>query len=405
MNNNKELSFFLRLMQEYRLPCNFVSQESLNPRNVDGGIRRLLYPEFNESKSFKKLLKGTQENTVYKLTDEFFCSYVFFLLPEHDNKTVLIIGPYTEIEFTHSKLLHISKEYKINPKWLPTLEMYFSSVTYVPDEHIAFTALQVLGEAIWGADKFKRVTLQKGALTDHNALFSPFTRSSDNTYDFNIQIIEKRYEAENRLMEAVRQGKIHSVEKMLSGFTPASVEHRAAEPTRNAKNYLIILNTLMRKATELGGVHPLHIDRLSSEFAKKIENITSWSQIQSLCRKMAEKYCELAVNHSLKGYSPTVQKVLTLIDFDLTANLSLKAVAEYLKINASYLSALFKRETGQTLTDFVNTKRVERAEFLLNTTDMPVSLVAQHCGIPDNNYFTKIFKKHTGKTPRQFRQS
>lgn len=218
----------MRLMQEYRLPCNFVSQESLNPKNVDGGIRRLLYPEFNESKSFKKLLKSTQENTVYKLTDEFFCSYVFFLLPEHDNKTVLIIGPYTEIEFTHSKLLHISKEYKINPKWLPTLEMYFSSVTYVPDEHIAFTALQVLGEAIWGADKFKRVTLQKGALTDHNALFSPFTHSSDHTYDFNIQIIEKRYEAENRLMEAVRQGKIHSVEKMLSGFTPASVEHRAA---------------------------------------------------------------------------------------------------------------------------------------------------------------------------------
>ncbi len=387
------------------MPCNLISEESLRPKNVDGGIRRLLYPEFDENKSLKKLLISTENHTIYKLTDEFFCSYLFFLLPDRENKTVLIIGPYTEVEFSHSKLLHISKEYKISPKWLPTLEMYFSSVTYVPDEQIAFTALQVLGETMWGADNFKRVTLQKGTLTDYNTLFSPFTQASDNTYDFNIQIVEKRYEAENRLMEAVRQGKTHSVEKLLSGFTPASVEHRAAEPTRNAKNYLIILNTLMRKATELGGVHPLHIDRLSSEFAKKIENVTSWSQIQPLCRKMAEKYCELAVNHSLKGYSPTVQKVLTLIDFDLTANLSLKATAESLKVNASYLSALFKKETGQTLTDFVNIKRIERAKFLLNTTDMPVSLVAQHCGIADNNYFTKIFKKHTGKTPRQFRQS
>ena len=58
-----------------------------------------------------------------------------------------------------------------------------------------------------------------------------------------------------------------------------------------------------------------------------------------------------------------------------------------------------------TLTDYVNNKRVEHALFLLNTTTMQIQAIAQHCGIPDVNYFTKTFKKHIGKTPKEYRDS
>ena len=72
-------------------------------------------------------------------------------------------------------------------------------------------------------------------------------------------------------------------------------------------------------------------------------------------------------------------------------------------MNASYLSTLFKRETGMTLTDYVNRKRIEHAIYLLKTTTLPISVVGQRCGIQDDNYFTKIFKKYTTVTPKQFR--
>lgn len=76
----------------------------------------------------------------------------------------------------------------------------------------------------------------------------------------------------------------------------------------------------------------------------------------------------------------------------MTADLSLKAQARFLNVNASYLSTLFKKETGMTLTDYVNKKRVENAVFLLNSTSMQIQNIAQYCGIADVNYFTKISK-------------
>ena len=119
---------------------------------------------------------------------------------------------------------------------------------------------------------------------------------------------------------------------------------------------------------------------------------------------MVRKYCLLVKNHSLKGYSMLVRKVITNIIYDLTADLSLKVQAKELNVNPSYLSTLFKKETGQTLTEFVNRKRIEHAILLLNSTDMQIQVVAQYCGIPDVNYFTKTFKKIVGKTPKEYRE-
>lgn len=169
------------------------------------------------------------------------------------------------------------------------------------------------------------------------------------------------------------------------------------------KNYTIILNTLLRKAAEAGAVHPLHIDSLSARFARKIELAASTKAIDALQKEMVHKYCLLVKNHSLKGYSLLIRKVIIQIDADLTADLSLRAQAELLNVNSSYLSTLFKKETGSTLTEYVNRKRIEYAIFLLNTTSLQIQTIAQYCGIPDVNYFAKTFKKHIGKTPKEYR--
>ena len=88
----------------------------------------------------------------------------------------------------------------------------------------------------------------------------------------------------------------------------------------------------------------------------------------------------------------------------LAGDLSLQANARRIGVNASYLSALFKKETGVTLTDFVNRKRIDFAIYLLNASDLQIQTVAQHCGIPDVNYFTRTFKKIIGITPSQYRR-
>ena len=109
--------------------------------------------------------------------------------------------------------------------------------------------------------------------------------------------------------------------------------------------------------------------------------------------------------YSLRNSSLLVQKVVTYIDTDLCADLSLKSLSEQLSVNPNYLSTLFKKEMGTSLTDFVNHRRITHAQRLLLSTDMPIKLVAQNVGIPDVAYFSRLFKRITGMTPKVFRET
>ena len=163
------------------------------------------------------------------------------------------------------------------------------------------------------------------------------------------------------------------------------------------------MNTLLRKAAEYGGVHPLHIDRISSYFAKEIEKIRSINKSLSLQEQMIREYCLLVKRHSLRNYSYLIGRAITLIHFDLTADLSLNSISGQLGVTPGYLSGRFRKECGCTLTDYVNRKRIEKAMTLLEDFGRQVQDIAYECGISDTNYFVRLFKKYVGLTPTAYR--
>ncbi|MBR2562605.1 MAG: helix-turn-helix transcriptional regulator, partial [Eubacterium sp.] len=72
-------------------------------------------------------------------------------------------------------------------------------------------------------------------------------------------------------------------------------------------------------------------------------------------------------------------------------------------LNPSYLSTLFKQVTGQTFKEYLNHVRIQEAQRLLTHTDYPIMEISIACGFSDQSYFTKVFRKYTGLTPRQYR--
>lgn len=233
-------------------------------------------------------------------------------------------------------------------------------------------------------------------------LFPPAVSESEDVIP-GIRSVEARYEAENRLLLAVSQGQSQRARKLLMEFAGTNWARRSLDPLRDMRNYAVVMNTLLRKAVESGGVHPLYIDRVSTDFALRIE-AAGMEEILRLWEEMVQSYCLLVKKHATSKYSPLVQKVVARVDFNLAEDLSLRANAEALNVSASYLSNLFRKEIGMTITEYVNRKRMEHGAFLLGATDLPVSAVGQRCGIQDDNYFTKVFKKYTGQTPKQYRQ-
>lgn len=245
---------------------------------------------------------------------------------------------------------------------------------------------------------------------DRNDLFqipdpnSPTPDSAGSAYFAQREEIELRYQTEAALMYALSRGKARRAHEILSHFRLEDMDKRSSAPLRDMQNYLIILNTLSRKAVQQGGVHPLYIDRTSSSIAHRIEQCVTLEECTSLMKDMIHKYCLLVKNHNMTQYSQPVQSVILQIDSDIAGDLSLQAHARRIGVNASYLSALFKKETGMTLTDYVNHKRIDFAIYLLNASDLQIQTVAQNCGIPDVNYFTRTFKRIIGITPSQYRR-
>ena len=403
MTYEMELLFFRKLMHQLNLTSHVAPPTLGLLRQIDMGLRSSLGMDESVYRDFAQgQLSSLRHNVIYRIRDAFRCNYMCMLLPEEPQPTVLVVGPFIQEQVDRQWIQEFCKAHTIHTSWLPLLEEFFNAVPYLKSEALLIAALTTLGEQMWGPQQFTFETIIDGI----PEAWMPLTQTEAEPREdvlLGIHNIERRYEQENQLMRAVSQGRTQKARQLISGISEASLERRISDPLRNAKNYIIILNTLLRKAVESGGVHPLYIDRLSSEFARRIEYMTGWQDVASLADEMVHKYCLLVKKHATKDYSPLVQKVMARVDFDLTADLSLKANAETLSVNASYLSTLFKKETGTTLTDYVNRKRVEHAAFLLSSTDLSVSAIGLRCGIQDDNYFTKIFKKYFDKTPKQYR--
>ena len=396
------LTFLKNIGKKFHLQITSLTPGEEHKQQVDLGLRSFLGLEDRYDHLFRDTINQSDSNTIYRLTDEFFCSYLFFILPDTPRHTALIAGPYITFEMSHEQFISEVERLGVPPWLYKRVENYYVNIPVIQDTTMLLNFFTAFGETIW--DEFRIVEI------DHTAQFPAMQalpipqEDSSRRRLMDMQIMQARYDSENELMQIVSRGQILRAERLLNGFIPTHFAQRAADPVRNIKNYCIIGNTLLRKAAEHGGVHPVYLDEISSDFAKRIESLTSLDSGEALFADMVRSYCRLVRKHTMQHYSPLVEKAVLFIDTDLSQDLSLRSIAESLNISAGYLSTLFRQETGKTVTDFVNEKRAVYAAGLLQGSALQVQTVAQYCGIPDVNYFTKIFKRYHGVTPREYRR-
>lgn len=396
--------FLEKYLNQLKIPISIFDIKETFASKADMGLHHSLGLDkafHNDLTIF--LEKTLQPNTVYYVTDEFYCHFIIMELPGGQTPSLLSIGPFLIKTNEQANIIELLQQKNISQHWIPILRHHFRNITCLSNEDGILAATISFAEILWGENNFTIERYMRGLPETLEPLAVPPDPQKRSDMFSNIEIYEKMYADENALMNAVAQGQTNKARTILSNIPLFALEQRT-EAIRNLKNHTIIMNTLLRKAAEYGGVHPLYIDQLSSTFARRIEDATRSDNFLELWNEMVQKYCALVNTHTMRKYSPPIRKVITRIDFDLSADLSLKANANYLNMSPSYLSALFKEETGQTLTDYVNQKRMTYAAYLLTYTETPISSIAQSCGILDDNYFTKLFKKYMHKTPSKYRQ-
>ena len=367
--------------------------------NFDYGLRRALDAEFDWPGFGRQLLDQVPEKTLVFAQGVFELRFALFLAPDEQD-TLYCIGPWADGPRSSQSLAWCEKY--LDEKAQRVVEEYYNRVRQVEDNTIKTSLFAVVSLA------FPEGELKTAEWREFMPLrFRPSLesfRETSFTEQLPAELIAERYAAENKMLEAVAKGDVQAALAAYENFHQFQLAPRLRSPLREFKNYTIILNSLFRKAIEQASVHPYYLDHISARFALELETLGSVEEGRRLRVRMVKEYCRYVQQYSLRQYSPLIQKVINEINLHLDAPLSLKTLAAQCYISPSYLSNVFKQETGQTLTDYISRRRMERAARLLLTTNARVAVVAEEVGILDVNYFTKMFKNATGQTPTAYRR-
>ncbi|MFX3635879.1 MAG: response regulator [Candidatus Pristimantibacillus sp.] len=103
-------------------------------------------------------------------------------------------------------------------------------------------------------------------------------------------------------------------------------------------------------------------------------------------------------------YSESIRQAFRYLNTAYADEVSLLQVAEHVHLNKTYLSELFKKETGTSFNDHLTLIRIEKAKELILKGEEKMGVLAELVGYPNASYFTKVFKKITGMTPMEFKQ-
>ena len=220
-----------------------------------------------------------------------------------------------------------------------------------------------------------------------------------------MHLLENRYTMEDEILDAVAHGNTAKALSYVQTIGTIRFVPRTGNKQRDQKNLMLTFNSLLRRTAYTAGVHPFYIDAVSSNYARMIEQASLEDTAKDIIPYMVQSYCNLVEKRNMSSYSEPVRQILVTIDASLIGDLSLKRFANELFLNTSYLSGLFKNEVGITLTDYVNKNRIAYAKKLLKSTSLSIQDVATQSGIPDIHYFTRLFRRDTGMTPREFRSA
>lgn len=401
MKQDHLIPFIQRLLKMHYVPSRLVTLPCDDWSWCDLGLRSTILGMTSDEMIRISPIKSLEPRTIYHIVDGFQCMYSAVRLDEDE---LLFCGPVMSEALTSERVQQILEQQRIPNELREMVTHYCYSISNSPRNQHHENVLIAFAEELYGKGNFEVKYINGG----DSQVWHDFCDNQFNVSDVpfeNMRLIETRYHLENTLIDAVRNANEEKAIELDAAFDQINMPPRLVNLLRDRKDLIITFNTLMRKAAEQAGVHPLHIDSLSNSHVKQIEAVVNMEQLNTLRQQIVRNYCDLIRRYTLKDHSPMIQKVLTYVDTNLCADLSLKAFSEYLSVNASYLSTLFKKEMGISLTDYVNQKRILHAQRLLVSTDLPIKTVATQCGIPDVYYFSRIFKKISGITPKSFRET
>lgn len=178
------------------------------------------------------------------------------------------------------------------------------------------------------------------------------------------------------------------------------------------------MNQIYEKYAERGGHPCFHPDNLD-EFVSLLQDLYDVAEADSYVKDMLiyEKIISLLTLLMKESWHPenskrgsksekkqTLLDIKDYLDTHYQKHISLDDLAKLFFINKFYLTRVFKEQYGMSINNYLLQIRITHAKQLLRFSDKTIEEIGTECGMSDPNYFSRMFKKIEGISPRQFRQ-
>ncbi len=187
-------------------------------------------------------------------------------------------------------------------------------------------------------------------------------------------------------------------------FSSDLTGHISDDPLRNYKYLFVAAITLASRSAIAGGMDAERAYNISDLYILKMDLLQTVDEVKALHADMLAFYTkEMAALDKQAVYSKPITQCIDYIYNHLHEPIHVKDLAMQVKLNESYLSTLFKKETGKSVSEYILSKRMEAAENMLKFSDYSYAEISAILAFSSQSHFIRVFRKQTGYTPKEYR--
>lgn len=218
-------------------------------------------------------------------------------------------------------------------------------------------------------------------------------------------ITHSAYASELAFYHAVQAGDKKKVLETMSPLDSEGFGRLSGHPVRNLRYHLIISIAMITRFCIEAGMPAEEAYTLSDLYIQKADTASTAEAISALHRQMIFDFTRrMRKLKTGQVYSKPIHQCLDYIYDNLHTPLSLPALAAQVGLHPAYLSALFKKQVGTSISAYISALRIDAAKNMLRYSDYTPIAISNYLCFCSHSYFIQVFRRQTGMTPREYQQ-
>lgn len=313
----------------------------------------------------------------------------------------IIIGPTRMTEITKEEIRKLLKSVTQNTDFIENTLGFINSINKMSlDSLLKLSSLINLllnneyNETIFNNSNQKEIVMQQ--LLNEKIDYVESDNLIGEKYNY------KYFNDETVLISTIASGNVDRILKYTQTIQ-ISDKNVTESQIKQIKHRFVTQLTLISRVAIRKGIDQEIVGKAINKYLNKIIQTNDINKINQLFNDMILCFTYL-IKEVNSNDSPLINKINSFINTNITKNITVNDIAEQLYISRPYISAYFKKQTGENLSNYIYKCKINYSKNLLDLSNRSLREISQFLGFSSTSHFSSTFKKYTNMTPNEYKQ-